>query len=923
MSHRKVQLSARTALISELLLGLLVTGCGQHQSVDELVASAKQYRQQGNPKAAVIELKNAMQHNPDNGEVRLLLGSIYNDMGDPLSAEKEVRKAMTLGLPPARTLAPLSQALLTQGQYPKVLAETQAQSTGTDAAILTLRGQAYLALNDVVNATAAYSQVLKLRPDDPEALIGLARIALFKKDNAGATAYADQAVARNPQNINALLFKGEWLRSQGKFEASLAMFDQVLKLHPDQAAARLLRAHLEIGNKKFDAAKADIDAVRQSKHAPLQVLYAQARLDFSQGKLVAAMETLLQALRMAPDNQPLLLLAGATQFGLGSMPQAEQYLRKYVDAAPKEVDGRKWLSRALLQDGQAKAARDVLAPVLTKHPQDPELLTLAGESAMQTKDFSAATDYFTRAIALAPQVAAPHAGLGLAALAQDKSKQALFELGVASDLDSQHIQAGVTLLMAQIRLAQYGPAMASMKKFEQEHPDNPIFAKLKGDIYAGTGDVAKARSNYEAAVKLQPSYFPAVESLVKLDLSDGHPDRAKQRLTALLDLDKKNLQALLALANLAAIQHQAKESTVWLERAHSDLPDEMRPAVLLIGQYLNTGATAKALILAKNVQTAHPNAPDVLDVLAKAQFASGDKAGALESYNKLTIALPASALAQFHLAQVYAAMSNVPEATSALKKALSLQPGYIDAQMALAALAVQGGNFNEALTIARAIQKQQPAAGSVFEGDLLMMQNKVSPAAVSYGRAYTLAPVAPVLIKLYDALNRAGQSHQANAQMGAWLKNHPTDIVARMYLGTAALTSHDNKAAAAQFESIVQQYPDNTMALNNLAWAYDLQKDPRALGVAEKAYQAGRDNPAVMDTLGWILVEQGDTERALPLLKKAKETSPQAGDVRYHLAVGMAKAGDKNGARKELEQLLAGDKDFSQIDAARTFLRQL
>ena len=79
----------------------------------------------------------------------------------------------------------------------------------------------------------------------------------------------------------------------------------------------------------------------------------------------------------------------------------------------------------------------------------------------------------------------------------------------------------------------------------------------------------------------------------------------------------------------------------------------------------------------------------------------------------------------------------------------------------------------------------------------------------------------------------------------------------------------------------------------------------------------------VLDTLGWILVEQGNTARGLPLLRKATSLAPQAAEFRYHLALGLVKSGDKAEARKELEPLLATGKDFPGIEEARALLRQL
>jgi FimV-like protein len=70
-------------------------------------------------------------------------------------------------------------------------------------------------------------------------------------------------------------------------------------------------------------------------------------------------------------------------------------------------------------------------------------------------------------------------------------------------------------------------------------------------------------------------------------------------------------------------------------------------------------------------------------------------------------------------------------------------------------------------------------------------------------------------------------------------------------------------------------------------------------------------------------VEQGKTARGLELLKKAVTLNPQNPGMRFHLAAALAKSGDKAGARKDLEALLAGGKKFPQREAAQALLNRL
>ena len=82
------------------------------------------------------------------------------------------------------------------------------------------------------------------------------------------------------------------------------------------------------------------------------------------------------------------------------------------------------------------------------------------------------------------------------------------------------------------------------------------------------------------------------------------------------------------------------------------------------------------------------------------------------------------------------------------------------------------------------------------------------------------------------------------------------------------MQTKQNQEAIAQYEALLKLKPNGALDLNNLANLYQSEKDSRAMATAELALRLAPDNPAVQDTLGWILVEQGQLPRALDLLAK-------------------------------------------------------
>ncbi|HSI23342.1 MAG TPA: XrtA/PEP-CTERM system TPR-repeat protein PrsT [Methylophilaceae bacterium] len=924
------RINSHTRTIAMLLASVLmlsgIVSCEKPQTPEALIAEARQYQQKGDTPAAIIQLKNALQKNPDNAEARFLLGTIYNEAGDPKSAEKELRRAEDLGMSRIKVLPELGKALFAQGQFQQVLDETQRLAGAKESPeILSLRGNAYLALRKNQEAKAAFEQALGSQPDFPAALIGLSRYALMEKNVEEAIRLSDQAVVKNPKNAEAWLFKADLLRAQGKIEQALAAYDQTLKLQPKNTTAHINKAFLEIGLGKFDIAKTHIDAARAVAPNSLLVFYTQALLDFRQGKHAEAWDALQQILRAAPEHMPSVLLAGAVQYAMGSLPQAEHYLKSYLEKDPKNPYARKVLLSTLLRAHKTDSAFEVLRPALQNSQQDFELLRLAGETYMQAKDFEKAEEYFEKAAALSPKDANVHTALGISKLAQGEDSRAIAELEMASNLDSLSSRPDLLLVITHLRKKEFDLALNAAKNFEKDQPNNPLSHNLKGVAYLGKKDYANARASFEKATAIQPNFFPAVANLAQLDLVEKKPERAKQRFEALLAKDKKNFKAMNALANLALAQGQKKEATAWLERASKENPDALEPALQLAAHYLRMGEKQKALALAQQLQGSYPDSPEILDILAQAQFANGDKQAALDTYNRLAAMRPNSALAQLRIASMHKAMQNPQAATAAFKKALELQPDNLEAQMNLAALEAHNGRYDQAVAIARTIQKQRAKspAGYLLEGDLLMAQKKPDLAAKLYEQAHALSKGGFALIKLHEALTNAGKGKEADARLVQWVKEHPADHTTRLYLAGTFLAAKQNEAAIEQYQIILRLNPNYVPALNNLAWLLHQQNDARALGYAEQANKLKPDNAAILDTLGWILVEQGNVARGLPLLQKAASLAPAAPVIRYHLAVGLMKSGDKAKAKKELEQLLASGKNFSQAEEARALLKKL
>ena len=79
----------------------------------------------------------------------------------------------------------------------------------------------------------------------------------------------------------------------------------------------------------------------------------------------------------------------------------------------------------------------------------------------------------------------------------------------------------------------------------------------------------------------------------------------------------------------------------------------------------------------------------------------------------------------------------------------------------------------------------------------------------------------------------------------------------------------------------------------------------------------------MQDTLGWILVGQGQLTRALELLHDAASNAPKSAVIHYHLAVALARSGQNSEAKKELEAAIGTGQKFPELDDAKVMLKHL
>jgi len=911
-----------------LAFAVLLAGCGRTDP-QALIASAKDYIAKRDYNASVIQLKNALQKDPQNAEARYLLGFAALENGDIASAEIELGKARELGYRGEELPVALARALLAKGQFEKVLADYGSKKVAApklQAELLATVGSAALALNRRPQAQSAFNEAIALDANNVAANLGLARLAGLERDFAAAAKRVDQALAIAPKSAEALMLNGDLLTAQAQNEAAEKAYREAVAAVPNQVAPRLALIDHLMRNRLIEKAATEVAALEKIAPKDARTSYVKARLLMERRDYAGAREALQQVLKVAPNHVPSLMLAGRSALELGAYPEAESHLRKALQLVPDAIEAKRLLAITHLRMGQTDTALGEAKELLGRAGNDPSIVALAGETYLAAGDITNSARQYERAKTLAPENAGLQTRLALVRLAAGDSDRGVKELESTAASQADDYQADLALVATYLRQREADKALSALERLEKKQPNNPLTHNLRGLALLLKRDDAGARTSFERALKLDSAFMPAVTNLAQLDLRDKKPDAAKKRFEAVLAKQPNNDQALSGLAMLLRITGAPKEEIEKLLRqAVAANPSSPNARLALINFHISNRDFTKAAIAAQEAQAALPTNATITEALGTTQLAAGDTRQAIAAFTRLSEMQPASPRPLVKLATAQMAAKLPDDAIKSLRAALALRPDLTMVERDITAIYVGAGRYDEALAEARALQKRDPqlALGYVLEGETYVAQKRYDAAEHIYRVALKKFDLPVLASRSHAVMSMAGKREEADALARDWIAAHPKDASVLAYLGQTDIAEKRYAAAEKRYQAALERAPDSPLFLNNLAWVANQLKHANAVQYAERANELAPDNASIMDTLGWILTENGQTERGLLLLARATELAPNAPQIRLNFAKALVKAGRKDAARKELEVLARLDSKLPVQQEASALLANL
>lgn len=401
-------------------------------------------------------------------------------------------------------------------------------------------------------------------------------------------------------------------------------------------------------------------------------------------------------------------------------------------------------------------------------------------------------------------------------------------------------------------------ALELMKKFVAGHRNNPDASLAYSNLALSLDNPAVALEQSELALRLKPGWSNAVVLRARALYAQRETAQALAGLEQALDDRPKDIPVRLGYARLLSDARRLEEARAQFKIMAEQTPDN---ADILL---------AMGLLSLQITQT--DDAERYLTQVRK-----------LKQYPQET---------QYYLGQIAESRKQYTQAIEWYKGVTEGQ-AYLDAQLRIVALLAKQKDIPGARTHLHGIQVQSQQQAKLLlltEADLLREEKQYAQAMEIYNAALVETPEENNLL-------------YARAMLAE--KMDKLDILEQ------------------DLRSILKREPDNAQALNALGYtlADRTTRYQEALGYIERAFKLEPEDPAILDSMGWVHYRLGKSEEAVRFLRRAIELSPEA-EIAAHLGEVLWAAGQHQAAREVWSQALKTDtEDPILLDTVERFDR--
>lgn len=757
------------------------------------------------------------------------------------------------------------------------------------------KGEAYLKDEKFQEASLEFRSAVQIDEKLAPAHWGLARAYEGLQRFQEAFEELRKTTQLDPENLDARVKLGNYYLAAAKGNAQLIgeadrLAREILQKNPDHVEGHILLGSVLYAQNEREKAFAEINRAIQLDPKRVESYLSLARFYIVTNDKAKAEETFQRAISVNNNSGLAHTEYGKYLAQLVRLGEAEAEMRKAVEVEPTNRTSRFVLASFYLVNKQfdkAEVAYQALADMDRERPESQAILA----------DFYSSINRLDQAISIyqgilnqSPDFTQGRYRLGEIMLMRGDTQGAMAQINEVLAKDQHDRQA--LLLRARVR-AQTGQsndllaAVEDLKEVLVQEPNSRAGLYFMAQANFNLGNIEQARGFAGDLERNYPDYLPAKLLQAQISLTAGDSKGAQRLASELIERlaqtapDRQNspqmlaeirAKAFLARGSAELDQRNTKAARQDFMMARDAAPNDTFPYISLAGVALLEGNNGEAATFYENALSVDSTNFNALSGLIRLYGRSNELPKAHARIDQVIGSNPNNASLHYLKAQIYGFERNSGQAEASLRKTLELDPNYIAAYSSLGALFI---NTN--------------------------------------------------------------QQERAIAEYQKILERRPDNATAYTLIGMLDDSRQNYDAAAESYRQALGKDQNAVIAANNLAWLYAVNGKgnlDEAVRLAQGVVQKNPNIPGFVDTLGWVYYKKGlygaaveQLQKAVSLDERAAKTGngTPAANYQYHLGMALKARGDKEAARRALEQAvrLSEKAPFAEANEARNVLATL
>jgi tetratricopeptide (TPR) repeat protein len=566
-----------------------------------------------------------------------------------------------------------------------------------------------------------------------------------------------------------------------------------------------------------------------------------------------------------------------------AMKATEEY-RAAIESDPSSEFLTSALAELYVKTGRIADAVKEAQDIIKRDPKNLEAHKLLGRIYLRSLGdmpgsngsdniLKLAIDQYEQIVKLDPESVDDHLLLGRLYRLNNDLQKAEAELKTAIKIDPNSEEAVTTMAMLYTDEGDTARALKVLSSI----PDSARSAKLYsalGAAYEQRKDYKSAIDAYKHAIALDRDNLDAIRGLAENLLNDGQLEASLEQYKVIADSNPEDAQTYVRIAEIYRRQAKYDQALENLKRAETLVPDTMDVPYSMAAVYQAQGRYDDAIKLLQDLvkktersetgtsQSDRNNRAIFIERLGMVYREQQNYPAAVETFRKMLTLGDENARSGYQeIIDTYRDAKQWPEATAAAKEAVQKMPEDRDLRMVLDAQLADMGQTDQAITDVRSMIKGGPEDRDVYVrlGIIYTRARKWNEALEALGKAEQLSTKAEDKSYVYflrgDLYQRQKMYDQADGEFRKVLNATPPT---------------DPQAAATL----------NYLGYMNADRGVKLEE---SLAFIKQALTFEPNNPAYLDSLGWVYFKQGKYDLAEENLNKAAAHMGSDPTVQEHL----------------------------------------